>query len=76
MREESRCGSIDAGDSNAEKLVAYLHFCPFLVLDGVDFALEVVVELDFANGREASIEGNVAFVEEGRRVIVAVSVAP
>jgi hypothetical protein len=46
------------------------------VLVGVDFALEVFVDLGFADGGESTIEGDTALIEEGRRVIVAVPVAP
>lgn len=76
VREERRRGTIDARNSNAEKLVLYLHFCSLLVLVGVDFTLEVFVDLGFADGGESAIEGDTALVEEGRRVIVAVPVAP
>ncbi|KAI6774975.1 hypothetical protein HG530_001733 [Fusarium avenaceum] len=76
VREERRRGTIDARYSNAEKLVLYLHFCSLLVFMGVDFALEVFVDLGFADGGESAIEGDTALVEEGRRVIVAIPGGP
>lgn len=76
VREKRRRGTIDARYSNAEKLVLYLHFCSLLVFVGVDFALEVFVDLGFADGGESAIKGDTALVEEGRRVVVAVPVAP
>lgn len=76
VREKRRRSAIDARYSNAEKLVLYLYFCSLLVFVWVDFALEVFVDLDFADGGESAIEGDTALVEEGRRVIVAVPVTP
>lgn len=68
VRENSRRGVVDARGSNVRELNIYLHFCPSLVLDVVDFALEVFVNLDFLYGREA-IEGDIALVEGHRNLV-------